>query len=376
LFIMGVATVAATASCGSDEGTGGGVSGGTVLGDAGEGGGSAAAGRGGSGGRAGSSATAGTAGTGTAGAATGNTTKLGAKCTSDAQCGGKGLICITANSTEYSGGGPQGGICTLPCTASPDGPSPDCTAITPNSECFYFGTKEDQSDAATKSYCLAGCTAGGDETSDPTKCQGRDDFVCADLSSTEVPARFCLAMCQSDALCGTGLYCDKSSGICTKTKPPAGDPVGTACTPPSTNAAGMDVAGSGNCEGVCLRTTDDGVTPVKGVCAELCSGLTGCQYKGTQPGGLCYGLSAELGIFDLGYCLPTCDCSGTCPFPGDGCRAWTPAQQDFVDLLGAPGLCIAATQITDSVELTTCTEGEGGAPGLPPSEAGASGSSN
>src|SRR3954471_14084651 len=87
LFIMGVATIAATASCGSDEGTGGGTAGGTVLGDAGSSGASGSAGRG-SMSRAGAPSTAGNSGSGTGGGDI-NTpiSNLGAKCTSNNQCG-------------------------------------------------------------------------------------------------------------------------------------------------------------------------------------------------------------------------------------------------------------------------------------------------
>ena len=369
LFIMAVGTIAATASCGSDEGTGNGVAGGTVLGDAGNAGssgsGMSGAGRGGSVGRAGSPSTSGTAGVGTGGTDTNPpaTSSLGAPCTTDKQCDA-GMVCLTSSSTEFNGGGPAGGMCTLACNATTD-----CTGVEPGSDCFNFGT-----DAAPKLYCLDGCTQGGDETTAANKCQGRGDFSCVDLSQTSTPEAFCIPLCRSDVECGTGLYCNKGSGLCSKTKP-TGDPVGTACTPATTSAAGATVPGSDNCEGFCIRTTADGVTPVKGVCAEFCAGLLDCGYKGAQPGGLCFGqLSDTFGLLDLGYCLPSCDCTDGCPFPGDMCRAWTTAQQSFVTELGAPGLCVP--DVTGSVEITTCPDGaggEGGAPGVPPSDAGASG---
>jgi hypothetical protein len=366
LFIMGVVTIAATASCGSDEGTGGGVAGGAVI-DGGAGGRSGT-GRGGSGGRAGASSTAGTAGTGTGGADTNqpSVSNLGAKCTTDKQCG-DGMVCLTASGTEFNGGGPANGMCTLACTSQTD-----CTAVEPGSDCFNFGTS-----AAPKLYCLDGCTQGGDETTASNKCQGRGDFSCVDLSNTAVPDPFCLPLCRSDLECGTGLYCNKGNGVCSKTKPPAGDPVGTACTPSSVAADGVTtIPGSDNCDGFCIRTTANNVTPVKGVCAEFCAGLLDCQYTGDKPGGLCFGqLSETFGLLDLGYCLPNCGCTDDCPFPGDLCRAWPAAQSSFADELGAPGLCIP--DVTGSVELTTCADASGGAggePGVTPTgEAGASG---
>jgi hypothetical protein len=370
LFIMGVATIAATASCGSDEGTGGGAGSGMVLGDAGSSnagssGASGSAGRG-SMSRAGAPSTAGNSGSGTGGGDV-NTpiSNLGATCTSNNECG-DGMVCLTVNSTELSGGGPAGGLCTLACTATTD-----CTAVEPGSDCFNFGTQ-----TAPKLYCLEGCAPGGDETTAPNKCQGRGDFSCVDLSTTSAPETFCLPLCRSDLECGTGLYCNKGSGVCSKTKP-TGDPVGAACVPVTQDANGNTVAGSDNCEGFCIRTTDDGVTPVKGVCAEFCSGLLDCGYKGDQPGGLCLGrFTMPFGLFDLGYCLPNCGCTGDCPFPGDLCRAWPSTQQDFATELGAPGLCL--NSLMDSVELT-CPEaggaGAGGASSMPTGDAGASGAS-
>ncbi|MES1172776.1 MAG: hypothetical protein ABUL62_00510 [Myxococcales bacterium] len=363
LFIMGVATIAATASCGSDEGTGGNTAGGAVIGDGGSSG-LSGAGRGGSVGRAGSATVAGTAGI--SGGSDPNTpiSNLGSPCTNDKACG-TGMVCLTASSTELSGGGPAGGLCTLACTTTTD-----CTAVEPGSDCFNFGTT-----AAPKLFCLDGCAQGGDDTTAASKCQGRGDFACVDLSTSATPDPFCLPLCRSDAECGTGLYCDKGSGLCSKTKP-TGDPVGTACTPATTDATtGATVAGSNNCEGFCIRTTADGVKPAKGVCAEFCAGLLDCGYNGTVPGGVCFGaLSDTFGLLDLGYCFPKCDCTDNCPFPGDLCRAWTSAQQSFVDDLGAPGLC--APDVTGSVEITSCPDGaggEGGAPSVPPSDAGASG---
>ncbi|MEO6602279.1 MAG: hypothetical protein ABIQ16_20525, partial [Polyangiaceae bacterium] len=329
-------------------------------------------GRGGAVGRAGSSSA------GTTGLPTSN---LGAECTTDKQCGGD-MVCLTPNGTAFSGGGPANGMCTLACTMTTD-----CTALEAGSDCFNFGTQ-----AAPKLYCLEGCVQGGDATTAANKCQGRGDFSCVDLSSTTVPDLFCLPLCRSDLECGTGLYCNKGSGVCSKTEH-KGDPVGTACTPDTTNAAGTTVPGSDNCEGFCLRTTADGVTPAKGVCAEFCAGLLDCQYTGDKPGGLCFGpLSQTFGLLDLGYCLPNCSCTDGCPFPGDVCRAWAATEQSLADNLGAPGLCF--TDTTGSSELTTCVDGggagaggagaggagagaggDGGEPGLTPGgEAGTAGS--
>ncbi|HYQ28241.1 MAG TPA: hypothetical protein VER04_13520, partial [Polyangiaceae bacterium] len=78
LFIVSVGTIAATASCGSDEATGG-SGGGSIITGGGIGGG-------GHPGSIGRSGFGGGGGTSTSGSS------LGAECTSDAQCG-EGLIC-------------------------------------------------------------------------------------------------------------------------------------------------------------------------------------------------------------------------------------------------------------------------------------------
>ena len=155
---------------------------------------------------------------------------------------------------------------------------------------------------------------------------------------------FCIPLCRSDLECGTGLYCNKGSGLCSKTKP-TGDPVGTPCSPDAATAT---------CAGFCIRTSADNVKPVTGVCAEYCSGLLDCMYDGDKPGGLCAGqFSDTFGILDLGYCEPSCECTGQCPFPDDQCRAWNASEQSLAQDLGKPGLCYP--NVTDSTELTICT---------------------
>ena len=344
LFPCALVALAATAGCGGTNSVTNGSAGSSPIlsagsggdGDSvkgGAGGGVASGGASGSLGKAGSGGTSGSVGAAGNGGATTVDGVLGGKCTSDPECG-TGLVCLTPSSTALNGGGPAGGMCTLACTSTAD-----CNVLSPNSDCFNFGTE-----AAPKLYCLDGCTVGGtDATTAATKCQGRGDFACVDLSTTAVPEAFCIPLCRSDIECGTGLYCDKGSGLCSSTKA-TGDPVGTACTPGAT----VDT-----CEGFCLRTSADGVTPVTGVCSEFCAGLLDCMYTGDKPGGLCGGpLSDNFGILDLGYCLPNCKCTGDCVFPGDMCRAWAASEQDFATDLGSPGLCYP--NVTGSVELTTC----------------------
>jgi hypothetical protein len=278
------------------------------------------------------------------------------------------MICAKANSTVFGDGGPSQGMCTMSCT--PGGT--ECDTLKAGAECFDFGTTADP-----QGYCLDSC-AQGDPLDLASKCAGRSDFVCVDLGDT-APLPFCVPHCRSDAECGTGLYCDKSSllGLCTKTKP-SGDPVGTDCTPGGTTST---------CEGYCIRTSDTGVTPVTGTCVELCAAGFECMYgSGSKPspGGFCGGaLSDTFGALDLGYCLPNCECSGDCKLPGDLCRKWPDADADLATVLGAPGVCYPV--VAQSVELS-CGEGGAGSgaggaggdgPGEPPAPAaGASGASN
>ncbi len=104
LFIISLGTVAATASCGSDEATG------ASAGASGVGGGGIISGAG----RAGATSRAGSGGGSSAGGSL-----LGGVCTSDAQCG-DGLICAKTTGTTFGKGGPSNGVCTMACDPSGD----------------------------------------------------------------------------------------------------------------------------------------------------------------------------------------------------------------------------------------------------------------
>jgi len=298
-------------------------------------------------GRAGAQGRAGSSGSNAAGS-------LGSPCASDAECG-TGMVCATASSTLFGDGGPANGMCTLPCTAS----GSECSTLKAGAECFDFGTTDNP-----RGYCLDSCEVGS--TPDPTtKCAGRADFVCADLNPTGPSEAYCVPHCRADADCGSGLYCDKSAllGLCSKTKHD-GDPVGAACTPSATTTT---------CQGVCLRTSADGVTPEIGVCAELCAIGTECMYgSGTNPtpGGFCGGTLTDVAdVLDLGFCLADCSCTSDCKIPGDLCRKWPTADADLASLLGAPGVCYPT--VAESVELSC---GQGGVGGAPAQTAGSGGS--
>ena len=331
LFMVSLGTVAATASCGSDEATGGPHAGAGSIITAGNAGASGS----GSVGRAGASNGGGAA----------NDTSLGSPCTSDAQCG-EGLVCAKANGGLFAGSGPSFGMCTLACT--PNGP--ECGALKAGAECIDVGTEDEPAN-----FCLEACELVAPVDLD-SKCHGRPDFVCADLGQNAV-LPFCVPHCRSDAECGSGLYCDKQSGVlglCSKTKPPAGDPVGTACTPG---------AATNPCAGYCVRTSADNVTPVTGVCIEFCAAGSACMFgsgSDPAPGGFCAGQlgDVDLTVLDFGYCLPNCSCTSDCKLPGDLCRAWPEADAERARELGAPGVCYPT--VAESVELSCGAGGAGG----------------
>jgi len=332
LVVISLGTLAATVSCGSDETTGGG---GVLLAGGSGGASGGAAGKGGAVGRGG-------AASGGAGTATG---ALGGPCASDLDCG-DGLKCFAADDAALPSGGPSQGLCTATCKADSE-----CEALTPGAACVDFG------DAA---LCLEGC-AEGTPTDISTKCHDRPDVACVGYTVNGMAnaAFLCTPTCRADAECGTGLFCDQKSGLCTKTKP-TGDPPGTPCDP---------AAKTNNCFGACLTITPMGVTPAKGVCAQLCAYGSACMYSGTKPGGICAGaLSDNEGVHDLGYCEARCDCTGDCNIPGDVCRAWTAAEATIQSALGSDGYCYPVA--TGSTELTC---GEGGAGGIGNTPSGAAG---
>lgn len=334
LVLVSLGTVAATVSCGSDETTGGG---GLITGGSGGtvgtgGGGATAVGRGGSAGSSG---------------ATGSGT-LGSPCLADSSCAA-GLTCLLSNGTALAGGGPPDGVCTAVCSADPD-----CASAEPGAGCIFF----DQTSAT--GYCFESCVAGQPMVA-ASKCQGRPDFVCEDLSLDGSGDNFCQPQCQSDGECGPGVFCNPKDGLCEAAKP-TGAPVGTPCDP---NAA------TNTCLGFCITTSAANVTPATGVCVEFCSGESECMFTGTKAGGLCAGNNPA--FRDPGFCEPSCNCDSDCPLPGDICQAWgASAPTQLVSDLGTAGFCFP--NAVGSTELT-CSGGEAGA-GNTPGAAGAAGAAN
>lgn len=302
-----------TFACSSDSGGGSGGSGATASG--GTGGGLVGGAGGTSGGTGGAGATGGSGGTG------GGATKLGAKCTKDAECGA-GLTCLLATGTEMDGEGPAKGLCTTECSADPS----VCGQFAANAVCLNF--------ESGKGYCLEGCTFGGNAAQngslDQKKCHGRPEVACTGLLSSTagtdcgppnydcpkgeacatdnkchpvIPA--CVPRCNADADCGTGLKCNADTGLCTAGAI-SGKEVGEACTPSD--------GGNDECKGRCLNFGDD-----LRICSAACTlgSQANCGWTGTGPApAFClFGSSAggdQSDWGDQGFCADLCNCNSDC----------------------------------------------------------------
>ncbi|HEU4582809.1 MAG TPA: hypothetical protein VFS67_31340 [Polyangiaceae bacterium] len=223
---------------------------------------------------------------------------VGAGCHNDADCG-NGLGCITAGGAQLAGSGPAGGYCSASC-----GSDAACQAIDPGSRCIGL---------AGQNVCARTC-----ESRDPrpglAKCLNRDDLACVSVAAQRLEppgdgpqAGLCIPVCQSDAQCGPGLFCNLSSGLCSS-QPPAGDPLGSPCTGPDSCAGG-----------VCLPLGDG----FESVCSAFCRfGAPGCGFddSAAQPGAGCvFSLVAGEGAGDRGLCLTLCQTALDCHETGAVC---------------------------------------------------------
>jgi hypothetical protein len=355
-------TMGGTGGSGGNSGTGGTsfVNGGS-SGTTGGSGGTTTGGSGGSGNMSGAPPTAGGAGGtmgGTSGAggtnggsagmggtagATGDS-PLGGPCAGDADCD-SGLVCITAESTIFGGGGPPHGLCTAAC----DGDAV-CTAIDPTSYCIPFDEE------GTVAYCLQTCTTG--EAGVP-KCQSRSDFACAllGLLPTTVECTTsdectdtqlcdedagvcgdivtgCLPMCGGDYDCESGQYCDYLTGACV-TGEAEGLPFGAECDP---NAA------TNPCAGFCQFLDEEGTA---GVCAGFCAikdTPTGCGWNGTGTAeaaclfGTRLSPPDDLALGDLAICGSLCDCNDDCEVSVQRCVDES-AEGLIMEYWGRAGYC-------------------------------------
>ncbi|MBK7586084.1 MAG: hypothetical protein IPI67_38605 [Myxococcales bacterium] len=260
--------------------------------------------------------------------------KLGAVCSADADCG-EGLTCLTATSTQIVGQGPAGGLCTKACAADPT----VCASIKPSAKCIGF---PDQ--ASTTRFCLEQCDFGDPGTAKASKCHGRVDMGCSPIIIPGLgeAARVCLPNCNSDEDCGTGLFCDPGSGLCSATAP-SGDPVGTPCSQSNDTCRGF-------CEKLDLPATSGSTT----LCAERCTAgaiaesKTSCGWnKATAtaaPATCIYypGAVTVPGFGDRGACGQLCDCNADCKATGLVCQ---PLPTPLDALFKRKGQCSAPVKV-------------------------------
>ena len=247
---------------------------------------------------------------------------VGRRCAADADCG-EGLQCFTEKSNAMFGGGPAGGYCTLPCTASST-----CTAIDANSDCIGM--------TGTQSVCLRTCRNQDPTSLAENKCLTRPDVVClsevalgqANFTGARQPG-WCFPQCGSDEDC-PGRLCDLQRGVCVDT-PPAGLALGERCD------------NRGQCAGgLCVQATEG-----EQFCSAPCvvGQPVGCGYgpSATKRDAGCLGprfggfLSSE-GIGDTGFCAEFCDVDADCTQAAS--RGWVCVLSDGVrERFGRGGSC-------------------------------------
>jgi hypothetical protein len=338
----------------SDSGGGSGGSGGGIVG-----------GSGGTGAVAGGTGGTGAAGSGGTGGSTPQV-KLGRACATDAECG-DGLTCLLANSGALDGGGPAKGLCTATCTQDSD-----CAPFDAKGACLEF--------TAGSGYCFEGCDFGNPgNTFLPSKCHGRQEMACAPLSSDgqTLTGQACLPQCNADSDCGTGLFCDVSSGLCVASQG-TGLSLGAQCQQQDGGASQC----KGNCTGI---VTSGSTTPLTYTCTESCTlgAVPQCGWSGqsgdTAPG-FCLFTSTIIpdpGVGDRGSCAQLCSCNSDCLNPDFICRAFTDSAT--ASALNQKGYC-SLKQNEDggtSVGIPTCggggTGGAGGSGGTGGTDAGTGG---
>jgi hypothetical protein len=236
------------------------------------------------------------------------------------------LICITSTSTtEFGTGAPQDGYCTAVCEDAAD--SADCQAIDGLAICGLLD------DTTGLGYCIGVCQPGDDQTL--IKCNADRAQAC--IQSPQDPTfGACFPVCQSDAACGEGQFCDLGAqglGLCVTTAPEGGE-IGAACTD---TAMGTDCK-SGSC--VTLSDPDTGEDAGSFCSANCTYGLVqGCGFdavvpEGTREAGCVLPQANNGGGGDLGFCFELCDENADCTQPDWVCTPGVPP--DF----GRAGVCV------------------------------------
>lgn len=299
---------------------------------------------GGSGGSSSSSSNGGSSSSSTAGSSSMPppqamfTNVVGAPCTTDANCGGEPMFCITSTSSDVfvnqapaggatTAGGPQGGYCSARCTTSAD-----CTGLDELSACNN-----------ALGICMSVCLPG--PGSPNTKCGSDRAQLCLAVSA-DSGLGICIPRCTSDAACGAGRFCDPTLfGMCLDAALPGGG-VGAPCSP---ETEATDCA-----SGLCVQYSDpNNPGQVAGsFCSANCTaGInSGCGFD-TVSGGTrqaaCF--SAQLpngGVGDLGYCAPLCDTTADCAQAADGWVCEPFPDPLAVQQVGRAGECVPGVLAT------------------------------
>lgn len=269
------------------------------------------------------------------------TNVVGAPCTTDTNCGGAPMFCVTSSSNDVfvnqpveggptEGGGPQGGYCSARCTVNTD-----CTGLDELAACN-----------TRLGICMAICLPGGGNAN--TKCGADRAQLCLPIND-DGSLGVCIPRCTSDAACGPGRFCDPTLfGMCMDTARSAGA-IGAPCTPDTTDGFDDDCA-----SGLCVQYSDP-ANPgqVAGAfCSSNCTaGINaGCGFDAVSGGtrqAACF--SAQLpggGVGDLGYCAPLCDTTADCAQAADGwvCEPFPDAQGAMQ--VGRAGECVPGALAT------------------------------
>lgn len=218
----------------------------------------------------------------------GGTSFLGLECASDADCGTDGKCSQVTDNDPILGGGPAAGYCTKACTESAECPSGTCvTNGNGDGECFLncaFGQPE---------------IMFLDDPLDPTKCHGREDLRCQELSGGE---QVCLPTCGSDVQCD-GRVCDPRLAVCVD-DPNMGKALGEKCDTEATTE---------ECAGTCI-----GITGGKSMCTSPCvmaGEILDTFDCGGVDKGVCLYSPSGTGAGDLGFCAESCTQHDTCQTP-------------------------------------------------------------
>jgi len=236
-------------------------------------------------------------------------TRIGSPCTDDAQCGDGGL-CLLSTGTDFLGGGPSQGYCSMNCDDFLINGGAGLDPCAPDGLCLNLA--ENEGDAPV-GRCMEACTFGdppypedgGQLSFDSGKCHGRADLACQPIKDDAgtIQASWCRPSCGNDLLC-PGAKCDPGAGVCKATVSGTGK-LGDKCDAADEN--------TDQCEGVCVRMfdADDPDTPVDqkdaGICLDPCVFNSPESCGGQGGDGLCifdlYGSEAvDNGPQDAGFC--------------------------------------------------------------------------